>query len=356
MPSKKGHKAAKPVNKTGASLSQQHFEDLDNMLDEFAVENAALVRQREHEEQRVREAQASAIARLQRDRAAMVVGGGCPERNYQLFRASLDGRATEVEKLIVDPFCDLNAPSHNDATALYAACANGHSRIVTMLLAAGADAYRYTTDGYTPLHVASEGGNKNSVQALLAHGVAPDLSLRREESGASSFLTGGAHLEPDRGGSTPLQLSCEKGFVEVVGLLLRFGADPNLADDEGFSPLYFAVRSHFFPYVRLAKIDQLSHALLPTPSTQAQEGHDQCCALLLERGALVDQPNVDGTSPLCIAAKNKREGVVGLLLRHGAKVDLPPDVDGDTILGVARMGGNARVISLLEQALAKQST
>lgn len=71
---------------------------------------------------------------------------------------------------------------------------------------------------------------------------------------------------------------------------------------------------------------------------------------------MVDQPNVDGTSPLCIAAKNKREGVVGLLLRHGAKVDLPPDVDGDTILGVARMGGNARVISLLEEALAQQST
>eukprot|EP00757_Euglenozoa_sp_SAG-D1_P000752 gene752-12047_t len=53
----------------------------------------------------------------------------------------------------------------------------------------------------------------------------------------------------------------------------------------------------------------------------SQKGHTKCLELLLDRGANVDQPNIDGVTPLYIASHNGHIKCMELLLDRGAKVD-----------------------------------
>jgi len=45
----------------------------------------------------------------------------------------------------------------------------------------------------------------------------------------------------DEGGATPLNAAAENGFEAVITKLLRAQADPNIADDEGLTPLHHAL-------------------------------------------------------------------------------------------------------------------
>lgn len=40
------------------------------------------------------------------------------------------------------------------------------------------------------------------------------------------------------GGVTPLHRACYKGYKDIVRLLLSEGADPQLADNDGMTPLH----------------------------------------------------------------------------------------------------------------------
>ncbi len=44
----------------------------------------------------------------------------------------------------------------------------------------------------------------------------------------------------DPHGCTPLFYACENGHVDVVQLLLNYGADPHIANPEGVTPLAIA--------------------------------------------------------------------------------------------------------------------
>ena len=65
--------------------------------------------------------------------------------------------------------------NHEANTALHAALAGaGGLRIVSRLLAAGADVNARAGGGYAPLHIAAFGGDVTLLNTLLAHGADPD--------------------------------------------------------------------------------------------------------------------------------------------------------------------------------------
>lgn len=86
----------------------------------------------------------------------------------------------------------------------------------------GADPYQLTFDGQTPLHIASRARESNSV------GVLCDIY----SSEAMDMI---CHV--DRTGRTALHYACRSGRVESVKNLLEAGADPNVTDHKGLSPL-----------------------------------------------------------------------------------------------------------------------
>ena len=60
------------------------------------------------------------------------------------------------------------------------AASRGHTEVVTLLLARGADANAGSLNGLTALHWAATGGYANSVRALIAKGADPNA--RDDES------------------------------------------------------------------------------------------------------------------------------------------------------------------------------
>ena len=95
-------------------------------------------------------------------------------------------------------------------------------------------------------------------------------------------------------GNTALLLASRHGHLEVVRLLLEFGADKDLATIEGGTALMLA----------------------------AQEGHVEIARLLLDMGASKDLTTSNGTTALMLASGEGHLGVLQLLLKAGADKNL----------------------------------
>lgn len=111
---------------------------------------------------------------------------------------------------------------------------------------------------------------------------------------------------------TALHHAAIAGAVEIAGLLLDRGADPNARDDFEHSPLHWA----------------------------ALKGRAEMCGLLARRGARTDARDVYGMEPLHLAADDR---TVAALVTGGADVNAL-DKRGATPLHVARQGIVARAL------------
>lgn len=109
----------------------------------------------------------------------------------------------------------------------------------------------------------------------------------------------------------------------LVDLLLKGGADPNLADLGGCTPLIYVSRSG---NVRLAKS-------------------------LLVYGANLDTRDYNGTTPLMIAAIQGHSSIVRLLAENGAEIDAVNDYGHTALMDVCwRRDASMDVISYLLSA------
>jgi ankyrin repeat protein len=122
-------------------------------------------------------------------------------------------------------------------------------------------------------------------------------------------------------GYTPLNAACESNQLEIVSLLLEYGADP-LQEDAVSLPQSVDV------FVSL--ISQSCHALTPlTTVCQKSSANRDIVSLLLSRGAnvnylpITDPPNrYDTRSPFHAACKVGDMEIVSRLLDAGANVNL----------------------------------
>ena len=121
--------------------------------------------------------------------------------------SAIDAGRWEMARLLVDAGADVNRWSKNGFTPLLKVVArNDPLEVVQFLLAAHANPnYRYCSESYmTSLGFASAHGNTDFVRALLA-------------AGADANLT-------QCDGTSPLTLALNNGHQEVADLLRRAGA------------------------------------------------------------------------------------------------------------------------------------
>jgi len=152
----------------------------------------------------------------------------------------------DAVRLLIEYGAAVNAkePSQNQ-TALMWAAAEGHSDMVSALIAAHADLKAHSKEGFTAIHFATRVGDLESVKLLLAAGVDVNLQTQTNQpqtgdnnepvvTGVTRTARAGAAA-----GYTPLLVATLRAQVDLALYLLDHGADPNI-DAAGFTPLHWA--------------------------------------------------------------------------------------------------------------------
>jgi Ankyrin repeats (3 copies)/Ankyrin repeats (many copies) len=192
-----------------------------------------------------------------------------------LYYAALCGFHDIVEHLITRHPQDVNADGGYYVRPLVAALEGEHFQTADLLRHSGADLDVRGSYGMNPLHAAAHSGNLEVVRKLIEYDP--------------------ANVNPrDEYRSTPLHLSSDGHYFKagsVVRLLLEHGADIDLQDKDGWTPLYTAL---------------INGALEIVP-------------LLLEYGADVEARDNDGKTALQVAAEKGYDEIVELLREHGAR-------------------------------------
>jgi ankyrin repeat protein len=157
--------------------------------------------------------------------------------------AASDGNFDVVKELLknhVDP----NSKEWNEGqTALTLAVIKGHSDIVEILLANGASP-NISGDGFTPLFFAAKRGDQKMVEILLRH----DADVNTRTTSSTSYSSLKNPLMPSAGASggwTPLIAATSKGHYKIVKMLVEHGADLNKFDANGCTALAFAYERGF---------------------------------------------------------------------------------------------------------------
>ena len=197
-----------------------------------------------------------------------------------------------------------NAQALEGDTPLHLAAETGDREFVVQLLDAGADTEAQNKVGMTPLYNAVIAGRKSTILQLLERGA--NINANSASQGTplhhsiamiegTDFLTeayGEEILESPHPSevSVVLGTNIESVRLFVISLLLEQGADVNIPNLKGNTPLHFV----------------------------ALMGRPHIASLLIERGADISVTNDDGKTPLDIATEKKKGDLVKLLLKHGA--------------------------------------
>lgn len=110
--------------------------------------------------------------------------------------------------------------------ALHAAASSGNEDVINFLLEEGLAIDYPTPEGWTPLFIAARDGQSEAAKLLIFRGA--DLNFQTDR-GATALLMALTQKYPS-----------ESERQSLLEYMLKRGANPNLADANGFSPLYYA--------------------------------------------------------------------------------------------------------------------
>jgi len=160
----------------------------------------------------------------------------------------------------------------------------------------------------------------------------------------------------DSNGDTALHRAAVQGHIDVVMLLVQYGANVDVRDQYGRTPLSrAAARGHlkavtWLVYEAGADVESKDNGGWTPLSRAAVNGHLEAVKLLVEEaGANVDSKDEDGQTPLSCAAMNGHLEMVKLLVKAKAAVE-SKDEDGQTPLSCAAENGHMEAVKFLVEA------
>ena len=151
-----------------------------------------------------------------------------------------------------------------------------------------------------------------------------------------------------------LVYAASSGLTEVARLLLRAGANKDLAHRDGRTPLMCASEKGHLQIARLlleagAEKNATDRGSLTALMLASLRGHVELVRLLLEAGAEKDLRTCAGHTALMLASASGHVEIARLLVEVGADKDMA-DKGGITALMFASMAGHAEVAQLLTKA------
>ncbi|CAB0040658.1 unnamed protein product [Trichogramma brassicae] len=169
--------------------------------------------------------------------------------------------------------------------------------------------------GKTALHWSVVRGHENIVESLLKRSDSPKLTPRRVTRQSIRDTQRRVKVNAvDNYGQTPLHLAVEGSNERIIELLLRNGADPNFADEEGYAPLQMICQRDYGTYDFMKLFFEINDDL--------------------NQKVLVDAPDIAGGRALQSALIFYCNETAGLLLRRGADPNLACWEDGSAPLHI----------------------
>jgi len=221
------------------------------------------------------------------------------------------------------------------------------------------------SNGNTPLHeaISQPIPQLGFIDFLLSKGLSPDIKINGEAPIHMAVKKGWLDVvelllrnlaDPDirdAKGNTPLHLVSTSVRLQMTQLLLSFKADPSLKDQEGNTALHKAVKLAYEPKI----VEELLKAGSPVNSQNlggdtplmlcVKAGTYQYADALIGAGAGVFLRNLSGESPLSVAVGRGTEAVDKIVLKTNV---LQQDDSGNSVLMTAvGMKGSPEVISLI---------
>ena len=180
-----------------------------------------------------------------------------------------------ARKLIVDG-ANVNENYYSfDVSPLHIAVKRRSKRMAKLLISFGANTNVRSYQWYGPLHFAALNGDSRMVAYLISMGA--EVNSRSEDKGNTSLH----HV-----------IQCERRsaacYFNTMEILISYGADVNMKNHEGFSPLYFAAR----------------------------KGNIKTVKLLLSKGAKIDVGDTFKNTPIGIAVLMKHMKIATLLSNY----------------------------------------
>ncbi|KAJ8668904.1 hypothetical protein QAD02_000163 [Eretmocerus hayati] len=263
-----------------------------------------------------------------------------------LVLAVKNGRMKRVRQVIKHREVDVDELDSDRNSSLHLAVLRRNSKMVHLLLSAGATPNLVNKMGDTPLLLALKSTinvpvRKSLQDRKLCDGtLCAEQNLRTEndyrlnmKSGliplVQQLINAGANVDAvDLNGRTTWKLAFLNRDLDLVRLLLDAKTPPNLIDEVGDSPLQLAIRSGELDLVKQfidagANVDYFnmkSNHQVGSPRTPLHDAARECnvdiLRLLLERGA---DPNEYSVLPAAAHAPRNKIPMLKVLFEHGAE-------------------------------------
>ncbi|MEG4323099.1 MULTISPECIES: ankyrin repeat domain-containing protein [unclassified Microcoleus] len=271
-------------------------------------------------------------------------------------------RSPEMAKLLIAKGANVNAKNKHGITPLHTAQSKA---IAQILLAAGAkinikEDNARNGKSTALLHNAAKIGFKELVQQLIKDGA--NVAIRDSEKRTPLHYATTKEVAAllmlnidarDQSGNTPLYLAVQDNRPEMVSFLIANGAQVNVKNNSGWTPLDIAV------FKNMQNINQLP-TLEPGAEINIQDNHRKTprniavemslrdtVALLISKNPDVNSEDKYGSTLLHIAVSFKLKDVAKQLIAKGAFVNAKDDILIETPLHLAVAQGTQDIAELL---------
>ncbi|MBN1290708.1 MAG: ankyrin repeat domain-containing protein [Candidatus Latescibacteria bacterium] len=236
----------------------------------------------------------------------------------------------KVEMLIKNNPSLVNVKDDRNCTPLHYASEAGNKEIVLLLISNNAEIDAQEINRNTPLHFASMNGYLEIAKLLLDHGA--DINAKNKDQ------------------YTPLHFACWYKQKSVIRLLIKKGANIYSKEYRGATPMMMAIwRMDDIDIVRLfikngADINVRIEGSWVSPiALAAQYGYEDIVNLLIDEGAYVDEKS---RVLLRFSAAHALERLFGILNDKGTDLNVATN-NGGTLIHYAAEGGSVEIIKTL---------